>query len=128
MAPQLRQWGSDSQRPRFAGFGGQHTLISQEPDVLYYGIEAAESKLVGNLLKGRGGALRPLPFLDEIENLLLLSRQSTHTVYRYSITRVLPVNPEDGGWVNCLKLRVWANSVGEIPGSIQRELPSNISG
>jgi hypothetical protein len=37
-----------------------------------------------------------LPFLDEIENLLLFARQSNHTVYQYSIMRVLPVNPEDG--------------------------------
>jgi hypothetical protein len=46
-----------------------------------------------------------LPFLDEIENLLLFARQSNHTVYRYSIMRVLPVNPEDGGGVNCLYSR-----------------------
>lgn len=73
--------------------------------MLRHGVEAAESKLVSDFLKGRGGALRPLPFLDEIENLLLFARQSNHTVYRYSIMRVLPVNPEDGGGVNCLYSR-----------------------
>ena len=60
-----------------------------------HGVEAAESKLIGNFLKGRGGTLRPLPFLNEIENLLLSSGQSVHAVYLNSIMRMLAVKHEN---------------------------------
>jgi hypothetical protein len=61
-----------------------------------------------------------LPFLDEIENLLLLSRQSNHTVYQYSIIRVLLVNPEDGGGVNCLQSPLLGQLSRRNPGEYPR--------
>src|ERR1019366_7393561 len=96
-APQLCQRGNDSQRPRFARVGDQGALLSHQPDVFRHRVKTAESKLVGDFLESRRRALRPLPFLDEIKNLLLFARQSIHTVYRYSIMRVFVVNQENGG-------------------------------
>jgi hypothetical protein len=53
-----------------------------------HGVETAKTELVGDVLKRRGYALRPLPFQNEIQNLLLFSCQSNNTVY---ISSRLPV-------------------------------------
>jgi hypothetical protein len=91
--------------------------------VLRHGIEAAESKPVGDFPKGRGGAIRPLPFLDEIEYLLLFARQSNHIVYPYSIMRVFPVNPEDGSRVYYLHSRLLDHLNQRNPGEYPTRAP-----
>src|SRR5262245_46780498 len=54
--------------------------------MLRHGVRAAKSEIVGDFLVSRRRPLRPLPFLDEINNLLLFSRQGHNTVCQYSIT------------------------------------------
>ena len=67
-------------------------FLAQQPHMLRHGVEAAESELIGDFLKGRGCALRPLAFLDEVEDLLLFAGQFIHTVWIYSIRTAPAVN------------------------------------
>ena len=54
------------------------------------GVGAAEAKLCGDFLRRWHGAVRLLPFLDEIKNLLLSAGQGFNSVCLDSMT-LLPV-------------------------------------